>query len=281
MTDTLPTVASFWYGSDLSWLEELCIQSFLDRGHRFVLYTAHPVNRVPSAVVVRSASEILWPAPFDLKGNNRQRVAVFSDLFRLHMCQQTDFIWVDLDAYCVQPFDFTEPHVFGREVSGMYPNGVLRLPANSPTLERYLDFVTSPNPTQPWRGRRLHRANETRIANGQQWGIESLPWGCSGPKALGYFLEQTGEDTFAQPPHAFFPLPPEELGKLHDPAVASSDIEQNGVHSVHVYGHQKKWLANTLSGLPVRGSYLHRLCQRHAIDPHLNPIKQLSWMVPD
>ncbi|WP_299352081.1 hypothetical protein [uncultured Shimia sp.] len=77
----LPTIASFWYGSDLTWVERLCIQSFLDRGHRFVLYLAHEVSGIPDDLEQRAASEVLWPAPFDIADNDRLRVAVFSDLF--------------------------------------------------------------------------------------------------------------------------------------------------------------------------------------------------------
>lgn len=280
MTKDLPTVASFWFGSDLTWLELLCIRSYLDCGHRFVLYTAHPVSGVPDKVDLRPASEVLWPAPFDLANNDRRRVAVFSDLFRLRMCQKTDFIWVDLDAYCVRPFRFETAHVFGRTPSGQYPNGILRLPAESRALNLLLEFVTRPNPIQPWRGPKLRNSRLRRIEQGQSWGIESLPWGCSGPKALGHFLQQTGEDIHAQPACTFYPLEPEDLWRLHHPRIHPQDIERDGVYSVHIYGHQKKWLANAHSGLPVSGSYLEHLCKRHGIDPAAYPITPLEWMAP-
>ncbi len=278
MTRTLPQIASFWFGSDLSWLETLCIQSFLDNGHSFTLYTADDLAGVPTGAELRHASEILWPAPFDLRPEDRLGVAVFSDIFRLTLLQQTDFIWVDLDALCLKPFDFTSPYVFGRSQSGTYPNGVLRLPKTSATLTQMLKFVTSPNPTQPWRGPKLHRRNQQRITQGDRWGIEALPWGCSGPKAFGHFLRETGEDAYALPADTFYPLANEELWKLHDPHVPPVEIERSGVHSVHIFGHQKKLMAQQTSGLPVQGSYLSTLCRRHGIDPQVNPIKQMAWM---
>ena len=276
-----PIIAGFWYGSDLSWLEALCIRSFLDHGHRFVLFTAHHVRGVPDGAEIRPASDILWPPAFDLRKNTRLRVAVFSDIFRLHMLQSTDFIWVDLDAYCVRPFDFESPYVFAPASDASYPNGVLRLPADSPTLVQMLEFVTSKNPTQPWRGSRLHRINAGRVQSGETWGIESLPWGCSGPRALGHFLRKTGEDQQALPSETLYPLAVDELWKLHDQKVCPTEIERAGVHSVHVYGHQKKWLAMQRSGLPLRGSYLDILCRRHSIDPARNPIALLEWMQPN
>ncbi len=275
---SLPHIASFWFGSDLSWLEALCIQSYLDHGHSFTLYAAHDIANIPPGVDLRHASEILWPAPFKLRPEDRLGVAVFSDIFRLKLLERTEFIWVDLDALCLQSFDFASSFVFAPSQSGKFPNGVLRLPHESQTLSQMLAFVTSANPTQPWRGAKLRRRNEQRIAAGEAWGIEALPWGCSGPKALGHFLRETGEDIHAMPADTFYPLANEALWKLHDPRIPLNAMERDGVHSVHVFGHQKKFMAQQTAGLPVRGSFLSTLCARHGIDPQDNPIAPMAWM---
>ncbi len=280
MAQPLPTIAGFWYGSNLSWIEALCIQSYLDNGHEFVLYTAEQIDGVPDGAVIRPASEILWPAPFDLENNDRHRIAVFSDIFRLHLMRKTSSIWVDLDAYCVRPFEFEGPYVFGSTSSGSLPNGVLRLPSESQALTQMLEFVAAENPTQPWRGPRLHRKNRDRSMRGETWGIETLPWGCSGPKALTHFMNKTGEDCQAKPPDAFYPLERQELWKLHAPNIALTEFEGERTYSIHIYGHQKKWLASQNAGLPQTGSYLERICERHSIDPVSRPIIQADWMKP-
>ncbi|NOD31416.1 hypothetical protein GS610_07700 [Ruegeria sp. HKCCD6228] len=278
MTNRSPTIASFWFGSDLSWLEQLCLQSFLDHGHRFVLYVAHEVKGIPAGVETRPASDVFWPPPFVVKAEDRQGVAVFSDIFRLHLMRQGEMIWVDLDAYCVRAFEFSTDFVFGRSRRGDFPTGVLRLPTRSATLEQMLEFVMSSNPSQPWRGRRLQRHNRERTARGERWGIEALPWASSGPKAFGHFLRRTAEDRHAMAAETFYPLAQEELWKLHDPRIATNEIETEAVHSVHIYGHQKKLMANRMAGLPVSGSYLDRLCKRHGIEPSTAPILRLAWM---
>jgi hypothetical protein len=275
---TRPVIASFWFGSDLSWLESLCIKSFLDRGHAFVLYTAEPITGVPDGTDLRDAADILWPPPFDISDNDRLRVAVFSDIFRIKMMQKTGYIWVDLDAYCVQPFDFASPYLFVRTERDTYPTGVLGFPQDSETLRAMMAFLTSPNPVQPWRGPRLKRRARQRIARGESWGIEALPWECSGPRALAHFLRQSGEADHAMAYDTFYPLRPEELWKLHAPFVLTEDIERPGVHSVHIYGHQKKIMALGMAGLPRPDSYLARLCDRHQIDPAKQPIPVLGWM---
>ena len=126
----------------------------------------------------------------------------------------------------------------------------------------------------------MHRLNRRRIRNGETWGIETLPWGSSGPKALGYFLKQTGKDIHALPADTFYPLAKDQITYLHKPAVPTDWFERDGVHSVHIYGHQKKVLAQAANGLPVVGSYLDRLCQRHGINPAANPIMPVGWLAP-
>lgn len=278
MTRSLPIIASFWFGSDLSWLEQLCIQSFLDQGHTFVLYLPHEVQGIPAGVQTRPASEIFGPSPYPLHPDDRQGVAVFSDIFRLHLMQKSEAIWVDLDAYCVKAFEFSSDWVFAHSKANDFPTGVLRLPKTAQTLVLMLDFVMSANPTQPWRGQQVRRRNREMIAKGESWGIETLPWGSSGPKAFGHFLRQTGEDSHAMEAESLYPLAPKELWKLHDPRIAPNEIETETVHSVHIYGHQKKLMANRMAGLPVSGSYLDRLCKRHGVDAKAAPILRLGWM---
>ena len=46
MTD-LPPICSFWHG-ELTWLERMCIASFVEKGHRFALYTYDDVVCPPA-----------------------------------------------------------------------------------------------------------------------------------------------------------------------------------------------------------------------------------------
>ncbi len=275
----LPTIASFWFGSDLSWMEALCIQSYLDHGHRFVLYMAEDCANVPEGVDMKPASEIYWPPPFDVSDKSRLRVAVFSDIFRLKMIQKTGFVWVDLDAFCVLPFDFDTPYIFSISEAGLSPNGVLGLPQSSPTLENMLRFVTSDCPIQPWRGKRFHKKRQAAREQGEHWGIEDLNWGCSGPRLFGHFLQQSGEAVHAMPIEVLYPLIAADLRMLHDRHVATDEIEREGVCSVHFYGHQKKIIADHFDGLPVASSYLERVCERHSINPAAMPVERLPWMI--
>jgi len=274
----LPVIAGLWVGSDLSWVEQVCIKSYIDNGHRFVLYLVDDILGIPNGVDVRHANEIFYPPPFNIKDNDRQRVAVYSDIFRLHLLFKTNYIWADLDAYCVQAFDFPGSFVFSQLKDGTVPTGIIRLPKNSETLRAMLDFVSMPNPVQPWRGPRLHRISKKRTDNNEKWGIEALAWACSGPKAFAYFLNETNEISHAMDANAFYPLFINELWKLHVQNFDISLIEKADVYSVHIYGLQKKIIANRYSGLPISGSYLDKICTRHEIDPKTAILEPLQWM---
>ena len=47
---SLPIVASLWIGGRLSFLEQVCLKSFVDHGHRTILYTYGAVAGVPDGV---------------------------------------------------------------------------------------------------------------------------------------------------------------------------------------------------------------------------------------
>ena len=52
---SLPIVASLWIGGRLSFLEQVCLKSFVDHGHRTILYTYGAVAGVPDGVEVLDA----------------------------------------------------------------------------------------------------------------------------------------------------------------------------------------------------------------------------------
>jgi hypothetical protein len=61
--DAAPLVklGSLWIGGNLSWLEQLCLKSFLDHGHEVTLYTYEGVTNAPEGTVVADARP-MFPA---------------------------------------------------------------------------------------------------------------------------------------------------------------------------------------------------------------------------
>lgn len=273
----LPVIASFWHGSDLTFFEQVVVQSYLDRGHRFLLYTLGPVGHVPPGAELRDAREILPELPFSLENADRHRVAVFSDVFRLHLMTRQDCIWVDMDAYCVRPFAFGDGPIFACNPSGRALTGVMRVPPESPCLRGMLEFVTAKNPIQPWRGRGFRTRRQNEAAKGVRWGIEDLSWGCSGPKAFTHFLKESGEYAKAMATPSFYPLFRQEVLKIFDRRVPRAEIEQPETYSVHLFGFSKRLILSDLGGLPPKGSYLDLICQRHGVDARAAPVRAESF----
>ncbi|SLN16824.1 hypothetical protein PSA7680_00505 [Pseudoruegeria aquimaris] len=275
----LPTIASYWTGSDLSFFEQVVIRSFQDAGHAVRLYVTGPVGGVPAGVEVREA-EALCPAPFPISDGDRTRVAVYSDLLRLHILREGGAIWADLDAYCRRAFDFDGPHVYGRNGRGRVLTGVMGLPPESPTLAALLAFLETDNPLIPWRGDAYRAEAAAKLARGESWTIADLPWGVSGPKGFTHFLRRNDEIRHAKPKEVFYPLIREALALLWRPGADPALIEPEGCHSVHLFGSTRRVVATHFAGLPPEGSYLAEICRRHGVDPTAAPARLLPWMQP-
>lgn len=276
---TRPPIASFWTGSDLSFVEQLVLRSYLDAGHAFTLYTIGPVGNVPADVTIKDAAA-LCPPPFDISDNDRTRVAVYSDLLRLYLIRDLGCVWVDMDAYCRRPLEMETPYLFGDNGRGRILTGILGLPPDSLSLTALLTFLTTKNPLIPWRGAQYREERAAALAAGKTWTIADLPWGVTGPKGLSYFLKQNDEAHYALPQQAFYPLMKNDLKQLWRSEYALEKIEPDGCYSVHLFGVTRKVLAQYFHGLPPAGGYIDMICQRHGITPKDAPVPLLDWMKP-
>lgn len=259
-----------WIGARLSFLEQLCIQSFLAQGHHVALYAYDDIANVPAGVEMRDAATILQGD--DIRRHTRTgSPAVHSDLFRYLLLAQSDAIWADTDAYCVKPFDFQGGHVFGR-LEDRLGIGVLGLPQNSPGLAALIEFARDPAPRVMFdKGLRRMAINP----KAPPWPVEAQPWAATGPMAVTYFLTQSGEIEHALPEAAFYPLDFDNRNLLIRPrrrhlveAALSGDV-----YSIHFYGRRMRpRLAEREGGAPREDSYLDYLLDLHEIDPRAAPI---------
>ncbi len=270
--EPLKTIASFWIGDPLSYVEHLVIRSFLDAGHPFVLYTLDDIGPVPDGVELRDAREIYAPA-FDLGPGLRHNNAVYSDIFRLLMIAKTGAIWADLDAYCLRPFILPTEYYFGYEQNGeSIANGVLGMPTDSLALARATELVLSHNPIPPFFTKRRQGQYLERAKAGESFGFENFTWGASGPRLITHFLRETGEERFAMPKDVFYPGPRPFNQPLLRPEMEDAVFETDRTLSVHFWGKTKTVLREEYDGVPPEGSYLARLLKRHDVDPAEFPL---------
>ncbi|WP_415182344.1 glycosyltransferase family 2 protein [Phaeovulum sp.] len=272
MTD-LPIIASLWIGGNLSFIEQVCLKSFVDHGHRTLLYTYETVDNAPPGVEVMDANTI-FPASDFIRHEKSGSPAVHADAFRYKMIALQNVIWVDADVLCVQPWTFTDQWVFGWEKTGkLVCNAILGLPRFSRTLARLNEFCQNEYPIPPWADKDERATLEAAAAAGAPTHVSALKWGVWGPSALTYFLNETGEMAHAMPQEAFYPIPFKNRRDLLMPDDRIDLQLGPGCYGVHLWNRRlNRRLLTHHNGVPPDGSYLGRALLRHGIDPSAAPI---------
>ncbi|WP_233270484.1 glycosyltransferase family 2 protein [Chachezhania sediminis] len=265
---TLPTVASLWIGGSLCFLEQLCLKSFLDFGHRTVLYTYGEVTGVPEGIEVRDANDV-FPIENYIKHKDSGSPALHSDLFRYKMIELEDVIWIDADVLCMKPWRFPSKHVYGWEKPGKLVCGaVLGFPKGSRALAELSDFCRDEYPIPPWHSAAEIAELEALKAAGKPVHVTELKWGVWGPSAMTYFLEKTGEIAEALPQMAFYPISFKKRRQLLEPGDIIDRQLDDGCYAVHLWNRRiRRRIITDEHGVPHPDSFLGRALLRHGIDP--------------
>jgi len=266
-------IGCLWVDGPLSYLEQLCLKSFVDAGHHTVLYTYGEVTGIPDGIEQRPAADILPRAGF-LTHERTGSPALHSDLFRYHMLEQQDrMIWADTDAYCMQPFVTKTGHYYGWESAKHVNGGVLGLPQDSETLGALLEFTSDEFAIPPW----FETAEQDRLKAMRDAGTPvhagEMVWGVWGPHAVTHFLQETGEIKHAFPAHVLYPVPFKERREMLKRGVDLSGFIKDDTASVHLYGRRmRKRLVEAEGGVPKRWSLLGKLINKHGIDVAAAPL---------
>jgi hypothetical protein len=274
-------VGTLWIGGRLSWLEQLCLKSFVDEGQRITLFSYHDIPNVPAGVVRRDGREILAAESF-LKYEKKDSVALFADLFRLHMIRACPgMVWVDTDVYCHRPMPYADGVVMGFErPDGAYVNNaVLGLPADHPMLAAMLEFTQDLHPIPRWLGPRVRETYRAAAAAGTPVPVTQQAWGTWGPLMVSHFAKRFGMLGQVQPVDAFYPVPfPDRQTFFKLPRRVEKYLTPQTT-ALHLWASNKREIGLNHHGLPPVGSYLARLCQRHGIDAGAAPVTGRSGKV--
>jgi hypothetical protein len=143
LKDSNKIVQSFWTGK-ITNMERLCMQSYIDNGHEFHLYTYEPQDAAlfaPAGVRIFDANDIV-PKPRSADFDNPQQ---FADYFRYLLLYEKGGWWMDMDAICLRKFDFDAEYVFALAPSGGFYiyNGFIKVPPKSDVM-RYCVERTLP-----------------------------------------------------------------------------------------------------------------------------------------
>jgi hypothetical protein len=269
-------IGALWIGGSLSYLEQVCLKSFIDAGQHVKLFTYGPVQNVPDGVEIADGNTVL---PMDGEALLHKRTgspAVQADLFRYHMlAQNDDIIWADTDAYCVKPFVTETGHFHGWESPHTVNNGVLGLPPDSDTLGQLLDFTRDQYPIPPFLSARRQDELRALADAGTPVHVGELEWGIWGPRAITHFLHKTGEIRFALPREALYPVPFKDRGIMVRPGADAERMITPETYSIHFYGRRMRNRLQQDGGVPAPESLIARLLKKHGIDPAGAPLPKL------
>ena len=267
-------VGTLWIGGSLSWMEQLCLKSFVDRGQPITLYSYEDIPNVPAGVIRRDGREVLDTDNF-LKYEKKDSFALFADLFRLHMiAKNPGMIWVDTDVYCHRPMTYVSDYVLGFELPGSVRvnNAVLGLP-DGPLLQAMLDYTADPYAIPPFIKPKLQEDYRAAAAAGAPVHVSQQPWGVWGPMMVTHFTEALGLKSKVKPLDTFYPVTfPDRTCFLRRASVVEGMLTARTT-ALHLWASNKRELGLRHMGLPPAGSYLERLVKLHDISPADAPIK--------
>ncbi len=258
----LPIIASFWPGGALSYLEQLCLRSFVIHGHRVILYSYDAPENCPDGVTLLEADRI-FPRTEHQGHALSQAPWIVSDIFKYRLLSVQNVIWAGTDMLCLRPWDTQADFLLGWEKPGkQISTGVLRLPRFSRALAQLNAFFDDPAPALPW-------SPET-----PKTAAAALNWGQHGPLALAHFLSRTGEIDHALPQERFCPVPFSDRRSLLEPGKMRAIPE----HSLGVQLWSRRLSRRIIThegGIPDPASFLGQALAQYGIDPLRAPIPDL------
>lgn len=188
--DDLPAVQSLWVGGELSKMEQTSINSFLNKGHDYHLYTYGHVKGVPKGVDVKEAGKI-FPKTKYVEEKSKES-ATFSNKFRYKLLKNKGGIWVDADIICLRPFNFEKEYVFASERVERQSKWDFDLPARpvgcvikSPKQSKIIDYC---------------------LQESEKFNSKRVEWGKIGTRLVGKAVEKFNMQEFVAPFWKFCPI---------------------------------------------------------------------------
>jgi hypothetical protein len=255
------TLATFWKGSELSWLEKLCLYSFSQAGYRIKLFATDEMSVPYEGVEVLDYREILDFSPDLIE---RMQPAFIADIFRLYLQQKTEYVWIDTDMIPISPISPVEGYVLCGTGTSLEDGGVnnapLRMPSDSEALAYLIGHVENPSLIPEWIPRRARRElqgtplDQRLVRQGELFRLTY------GPRGLAYALAKTGEDRFLQPGDVYSPVPWFLTDILFNPHGGVDGWITERTQVIHIYSNAlRQW---NRKRPPIEGSYLDRYMRK-------------------
>ncbi|WP_306521775.1 glycosyltransferase [Rheinheimera sp.] len=271
----MQTVYGLWIGGCLSAVEQLVVQSYLQLGHHFVLYTYEGVQQVPAGAEIRDANKILDKKHIFV--NNKGSLALFSDWFRWEMLYRHGGYWVDMDMVCLQVLPQQPDIIFGWE-SELVGSGLLCFPAGHPFCRFMADSCAEPNRWLPYDNLRLKlKKLVRRYLQGNHRG--NVGWGeIGGPKGLSRAVEFFGLQPYVQPETMFYPVHFDSWQQIYQGGIQLADL--TGSYTVHLYNEMLRQHGYDKNQQYPQHSLLEQLKSRFGLSLYQQPAADINQDKP-
>jgi len=245
-TVNLPPIQSLWIGAPLSNLEKLCVQSFLDHGHEFHLYTYAGIDGVPAGATVKDGNEILPEG--EIFRNDNGSVAGFSDYFRYTLLAERGGWWMDMDFVCIKPLSFDDDIVFGVLPTSNFPlTGAMRFPKKHPVM---LEL----------------KAKAANMPNKEGSSYNSLAG------LFGEAIHKNNLVKHAKPFMYFYPLPLDAWASVFDDSFHGDMRLYPDTHAIHIWWNRVSDAGFDKNANFPAGSLIEQLKNKHGIAPANNAL---------
>lgn len=229
-------VQAFWSG-EFGTMERMCVQSHINHGHEFFLYTYEPHKVISkfrhTSLFIAPASQIVsqdkmreFPSP-----------SLFSDYFRYVLLARNGGWWCDMDSLVLKSFDSipeTPPHVFASDnIDHFYVSGCfMRAPVGDvmmSTAKAWIDAMTQ--------------------AERNALGHMDI-----GPTLLQKYVPKFGLVPCVAPPLWFDPIPWDKITGVVDP---NQEFDLSSSYAIHM--RQSIWNEgpNSCAGILPDGTKLN------------------------
>jgi hypothetical protein len=243
----MQTFRTFFHGQ-MSGLEITCLKSFLDLGHRVVVF-AYDDTYVPDAFERADANQLLPRDRFFKywKGSGKGSCAAFANQFRYLLLARYSDWWIDTDVLCLRadwPSATLGP-VAGKEDRDVIGSAILALP------------------------KPLATSASDRCA---QLG-EDVVWGDTGPRLVTRLFQEHALLDSALPRSAFYPVHWRDWRKPFDPSALENTRRLcRGSFAVHLWHEMMRRSGFDKSWLPPADSFFGQAVLRHATAEHFMPV---------
>ncbi|MEM0949905.1 MAG: glycosyltransferase family 2 protein [Pseudomonadota bacterium] len=267
-TATRPSIGALWIGTALSYLEQMCLLSFVRHGHSVTLFTGGSVSGVPPEVTVADMREIYETAA--LPHSQAGSPPLQSDVFRLAMISQTGLVWAETDMLSLRPIADREGHVHGLQSDMSVSTAILGLPGSSPALARCLDYIADPYPVPPWWDAERQDTALALKGKGQWKHASQQSPDVYGAQAIDHFLRISGEIGKSAPPQTYHPVAANDVDLLVEPSgIGAADITED-TRAVHLWAGRLRQCLREL-GLQ-KGGLVYETLRELDINPQSAPL---------